>query len=88
MIRAETRLQDEITGPARSTVLSVSGFAAEVFAVTLYAWFALPLPLTALFALAAIPLLITAALEFAAQRFAAQRFVTQRSAAGEIVRPG
>jgi MFS family permease len=62
MIRAETRLQDEITGPARSTVLSVSGFAAEVFAVTLYAWFALALPLPLLFALAAVPLLATAAL--------------------------
>ena len=40
MVRAETRLQEEITGPARSTVLSVSGFGAEVFAVVLYAWFA------------------------------------------------
>ncbi|MEU4244638.1 MFS transporter [Actinoplanes sp. NPDC026619] len=68
MIRAETRLQAEITGPARSTVLSVSGFAAEAFAVTLYAWFALPLSLTALFALAAAPLLLTAALELAATR--------------------
>jgi hypothetical protein len=62
MIRAETRLQDEITGPARTTVLSVSGFAAEVFAVLLYAWFALALPLPTLFALAAVPMLLTAAL--------------------------
>ncbi|MET3426507.1 MFS family permease [Actinoplanes tereljensis] len=63
MVRGETRLQDEITGPARTTVLSVSGFGAEVFAVLLYAWFALPLALTPLFALAAIPLLLTAVLE-------------------------
>jgi hypothetical protein len=65
MVRAETRLQEAITGPARSTVLSVSGFGAEVFAVMLYAGFGLPLPLTLLFALAAIPLLLTAALEIA-----------------------
>jgi hypothetical protein len=65
MVRAETTLQDEITGPARSTVLSVSGFAAEVFAVALYAWFALPLALPVLFALSAIPLLLTALLEIA-----------------------
>ncbi|HEX5198665.1 MAG TPA: MFS transporter [Actinoplanes sp.] len=65
MIRAETRLQEAITGPARSTVLSVSGFGAEVFAVLLYAGFGLPLALPLLFALAAIPLLLTAALEIA-----------------------
>ncbi|WP_433385087.1 MFS transporter [Actinoplanes sp. CA-142083] len=65
MVRAETRLQESITGPARSTVLSVSGFGAEVFAVLLYAGFGLPVPLTLLFALAAIPLLLTAALEIA-----------------------
>ncbi|GIF00153.1 MFS transporter [Paractinoplanes rishiriensis] len=62
MVRAETRLQDEITGRARSTVLSVSGFAAEVFAVGLYAWFALALPLPVLFAMCALPLLLTALL--------------------------
>jgi MFS transporter len=66
MLRAETRLQDEITGPARSTVLSVSGFTAEVFAVVLYAWFALPLTLTALFTIAAVPLLLAAILEIVA----------------------
>jgi hypothetical protein len=60
MVRAETRLQDEITGPARSTVLSVSGFGAEVFAVVLYSWFALDLALPLLFALCAVPLLLTA----------------------------
>jgi MFS family permease len=62
MIRAETSLQESITGPARSTVLSVSGFGAEVFAVVLYAGFGLPLPLPLLFALATTPLLLTAGL--------------------------
>lgn len=61
IVRAETNLQDQITGPARTTVLSVSGFAAEVFAVVLYAWFALDLALPVLFALCAVPLLLTAA---------------------------
>ncbi|MFG1996082.1 MFS transporter [Actinoplanes sp. NPDC048988] len=62
MIRAEARLQERITGPARTTVLSVAGFASEVFAVVLYLGFAVDLPLAALFALAGIPLLITALL--------------------------
>jgi MFS family permease len=62
MIRAETSLQESITGPARSTALSVSGFGAEVFAVVLYAGFGLPVPLWLLFALAALPLLLTAVL--------------------------
>ncbi len=60
MVLAETRLQEAITGPARSTVLSVAGFAAEVFAVGLYAAFALPAALPVLFALCALPLLLTA----------------------------
>jgi hypothetical protein len=60
IIRAETRLQDTITGPARSTVLSVAGFGGEVFAVVLYAVFAVDLPLGVLFALCAVPLLATA----------------------------
>lgn len=60
MVRADTRLQDSITGPARSTVLSVAGFASEVFAVLLYAFFALALPLPLLVALCAVPLLLTA----------------------------
>ena len=60
IVHAGTRLQDAITGPARSRVLSVSGFAAEVFAVTLYAGFAPPLALSALFDLSALPLLLTA----------------------------
>jgi MFS family permease len=62
MIRAETSLQESITGPARSTVLSVSGFGAEVFAVVLFAGFGLPVPLPLLFALATTPLLLTAML--------------------------
>jgi hypothetical protein len=35
-IVTEARLQHAITGPSRATVLSVSGFGAEVFAVTVY----------------------------------------------------
>ncbi|MEU4564865.1 MFS transporter [Actinoplanes sp. NPDC023936] len=60
MVHAESRLQAAITGTSRTTVLSVAGFGAEVFAVLLYAGFALPLSLPPLFALAAIPLLATA----------------------------
>jgi hypothetical protein len=36
-IVTEARLQDAIVGPSRATVLSVSGFGAEVFAVAVYA---------------------------------------------------
>jgi MFS family permease len=39
IIVTETRLQESITGAARATVLSVAGFASEVFAVLLYAMF-------------------------------------------------
>ena len=60
IIRSETRLQDTITSPARTTVLSVAGFGGEVFAVLLYAAFALPLSLPLLFTLCAAPLLLTA----------------------------
>ncbi len=60
IIRAETRLQDTITGPARSTVLSVAGFGGEVLAVLLYAFFAVDLPLPVLFGLCGVPLLVTA----------------------------
>jgi MFS family permease len=62
MVHAESRLQEVITGPARTTVLSVAGFGAEVFAVVLYATFALPLDLSPLYALAAVPLAATALL--------------------------
>jgi hypothetical protein len=60
MILTETRLQEAIIGRARTTVLSVSGFLSEVFAVGLYALFALDAPLPALFALSAVPLAATA----------------------------
>jgi hypothetical protein len=61
IILTGTRLQESITGPARSTVLSVSGFASEVVALALYAMFGLDAPLTVLFALCGLPLLLTAA---------------------------
>ncbi|XVU27013.1 MFS transporter [Actinoplanes sp. CA-054009] len=60
MIRSEARLQDRITGPARTTVLSVAGFASEMVAVGLYLGFAVDLPLAVLFALCAVPLTLTA----------------------------
>jgi hypothetical protein len=62
MVHAEARLQDTITGPARTTVLPVAGVGAELFSVLLYAAFALPLPLPTLYALSALPLLTTALL--------------------------
>jgi Major Facilitator Superfamily len=61
MVLSETRLQEAVTGRARTTVLSVSGFLSEAFAVALYALFALDAPLPALFALSAVPLAATAA---------------------------
>ena len=60
MVLTETRLQEAITGRARTTVLSISGFLSEVFAVALYGLFALDAPLPALFALSALPLAATA----------------------------
>jgi hypothetical protein len=62
MVVAETRLQEAISGRARTTVLSVAGFASEVCAVALYSLFAVPAPLTWLFALCAVPVLLTALL--------------------------
>jgi hypothetical protein len=41
MVVGETRLQDAISGPARATVTSVLGLLEEVFAVALFAGFAL-----------------------------------------------
>jgi MFS family permease len=78
MLRAEIVLQGEITGPARSTVLSVSGFAAEVFAVVLYAGFGLPAALPVLFALAAVPLLSTAVLEIARRRASSEGPISRK----------
>jgi hypothetical protein len=63
IIVAEARLQDAITGPARATVTSVSGLFAEVFAVSVYAGFALGslwLSLPTLVAGLTVPLLLTA----------------------------
>jgi predicted MFS family arabinose efflux permease len=60
MVLVETRLQHAITGRARSTVLSVAGFASEVFAVALYAFFGLDVSLPVLFALCGVPLAMTA----------------------------
>ena len=60
MVLTETRLQEAITGRARTTVLSISGFLSEMFAVALYGLFALDAPLPALFALSALPLALTA----------------------------
>jgi MFS family permease len=60
MVLTETRLQEAITGRARTTVLSISGFLSEVFAVGLYGLFAFDAPLPALFALSALPLALTA----------------------------
>lgn len=63
IIVAEARLQDAITGPARATVTSVSGLFAEVFAVLVYAGFALGslwLALPALVAGLTVPLFLTA----------------------------
>jgi hypothetical protein len=56
------RLQHAITGPSRATVLSVSGFGAEVFAVTVYAGLgaaaSASLPTTTLVALLGGPILL------------------------------
>jgi MFS family permease len=60
MVLTETRLQDAITGRARTTVLSISGFLSEVFAVGLYAMFALDFRLPVLFVLSAALLGLTA----------------------------
>jgi len=65
IIVSEARLQDAITGPARATVISVSGLFAEVFAVSVYAgfavgsvWFTLPVLVAGL----TVPVLFTALL--------------------------
>jgi hypothetical protein len=63
IVVAEARLQDAIEGPARATVTSVSGFFAEVFAVAVYAGFALGavwVSLPVLVAGLTVPVLLTA----------------------------
>lgn len=63
IVVSESRLQDAITGPARATVTSVSGLFAEIFAVAVYAGFALGsvwFPLSILVAALTIPVVLTA----------------------------
>jgi hypothetical protein len=63
IVVTETRLQDSISSGSRATVLSVGGFASEVFAVLLYAVFgagAAFASVPVLFAVCALPLLATA----------------------------
>jgi MFS family permease len=60
IVVTETRLQDSIGSGSRATVLSVAGFASEVFAVLLYLMFSVDVALPLLFALSALPLLATA----------------------------
>ncbi|RQM33330.1 hypothetical protein TN91_15610 [Rhodococcus ruber] len=64
MIVAEARMQDTMSGTARATVTSVSGVVGEVVSVAVYAGFALGtvwLPLSAVLAAWAVPLLGLAA---------------------------
>lgn len=64
-ILTEARIQDAIDGPARATVLSVAGFGQEVMALAVYAGFGLGsalLPVPALLALVAIPLVVSSGL--------------------------
>lgn len=63
IVLTETRLQEVTPSAVRSTVLSVSGFAGEVVAVGLYAFFGLGAAYASvpvLFALVGVPLLATA----------------------------
>jgi hypothetical protein len=60
IVITETRLQDSIGSGSRATVLSVAGFASEVFAVLLYLMFSIDLPVEVLVALCGLPLLATA----------------------------
>jgi MFS family permease len=63
IVVTETRLQEATRSGVRATVLSVSGFAAEVFALTLYAFVgagAALAPVAVLFALLGLPMLGTA----------------------------
>ena len=63
MVITDVRLQESVPSAVRATVLSVSGFAAEVVAVLLYAFFGLGAAFASepqLFALAGLPVLVTA----------------------------
>ncbi|MFJ9364203.1 MFS transporter [Nocardia sp. NPDC101769] len=62
---ASARLQDAISGPARATVTSVSGFATEMIALLVFAFAAFAttwLSLPVMVALLGVPLLLAAAL--------------------------
>ncbi|GAB2525267.1 hypothetical protein GCM10027167_30670 [Nocardia heshunensis] len=62
---AAAKLQDAITGPARATVTSVSGFTTEVIALLVFGFAALAstwLPIPVMVALLGIPLLLAAAM--------------------------
>jgi hypothetical protein len=63
IVVSESRLQDAITGTARATVTSASGFFAEVFAIAVYGGFALGslwFTMSVLVAGLTIPVLMTA----------------------------
>jgi hypothetical protein len=73
MLVGETRLQDQITGPARATVTSVLGLGEEIVALSVYGAFALgsqALGFPALVALLGLPVLLVAA---AVARFLPER---------------
>jgi heme exporter protein D len=70
IVVVETRLQDVIEGTARATVTSVAGLLSELFAISLYAGFALGsiwLSLIGLITLLAVALLVLAAVVAARQ---------------------
>ncbi|WSY28239.1 MFS transporter [Kribbella sp. NBC_00889] len=63
IVVSEARLQDSITGPARATITSVSGFFSEVFAIAVFAGFALGslwFSMAILVAALTVPVLLTA----------------------------
>ncbi len=63
IVVADARLQDAITGPARATVTSVAGLFSEIFAIAVYAGFALGsvwFAMSTLVAALTIPVLLTA----------------------------
>ena len=63
IVVADARLQDAITGPARATVTSVAGLFSGIFAIAVYAGFALGLlwfAVSTLIAALTVPVLLTA----------------------------
>jgi hypothetical protein len=64
IVVADARLQETITGPARATVTSVAGLISEVFAIAVYAGFALGsvwFSMSTLVAALTLPVVLTAA---------------------------